>query len=87
MNMCVLGRPFAIRRMVALGKHVLLMRDMTDAMYNPRMRPFVSHFRGTELVVEHLEQYLCPTITSTDFTGKPAFRFKEDTRPVETVQP
>jgi nicotinamidase-related amidase len=86
-NMCVLGRPFAIRRMVAMGKHVLLMRDMTDAMYNPHMRPFVSHFRGTELVVEHIEQYLCPTIISTDFTGKPAFRFKEDAHPVEPVQP
>jgi nicotinamidase-related amidase len=84
-NMCVLGRPFAIRRMLALGKHVLLMRDMTDAMYNPRMRPFVSHFHGTELVVEHIEQYLCPTITSTDFTGKPAFRFKEDAHPVDSA--
>jgi len=80
-NMCVLDRPFAIRRMLALGKHVLLMRDMTDTMYNPQMRPFVSHFRGTELVVEHIERYLCPTITSTDLTGKPAFRFIGDLRP------
>ena len=80
-NMCVLDRPFAIRRMLSLGKNVLLMRDMTDTMYNPHMRPFVSHFRGTELVVEHIERYLCPTITSTDLTGKPAFRFEGDLRP------
>jgi hypothetical protein len=75
-NMCVLGRSFAIRRMVKLGKNVLLMRDMTDAMYNPRMRPFVSHFRGTELVVEHIERHWCPSITSFEFTGEPPFRFR-----------
>jgi nicotinamidase-related amidase len=79
-NMCVLGRPFAIRRMVALGKNVLLMRDMTDTMYNPGMPPHVSHFRGTELVIEHIEKYWCPSVTSTDFTGKPPFRFKDDHR-------
>ncbi len=82
-NMCVLGRSFAIRRMVGLGKNVVLMRDMTDAMYNPRMRPFVSHFCGTELVVLHIERYWCPSITSTVFTGQPPFRFNGDDRPRE----
>ncbi|MCI0747578.1 MAG: c-type cytochrome, partial [Verrucomicrobia subdivision 3 bacterium] len=77
-NMCVLGRSFAIRQMVLLGKNVLLMRDMTDTMYNSRMRPKVNHFRGTDLVVEHIERYWCPSITSTAFTGKPEFRFKDD---------
>ena len=38
-NMCVLGRPFAIRQMVYQGQNVVLMRDMTDTMYNPQMRP------------------------------------------------
>ena len=80
-NMCVLGRPFAIRRMVALGLNVALMRDMTDTMYNPKMPPHVSHFRGTELVVEHIEKHLCPSLTSADFTGKPSFRFKGDKTP------
>lgn len=77
-NMCVLGRSFAIRQMVANGKNVFLMRDMTDTMYCSRMRPFTNHFRGTDLVVEHIERYWCPSITSTAFTGKPEFRFKED---------
>jgi nicotinamidase-related amidase len=81
LNMCVLGRPFAIRQMVYLGKNVALMRDMTDTMYNPERPPGVDHFTGTDLVVEHVEKYWCPTFTSTDITGKPAFRFKEDTRP------
>lgn len=80
-NMCVLNRSFAIRQMVKWGKNVILMRDMTDTMYNPSKPPFVSHFRGTELVIEHIEKYWCPSITSTDFTGKPAFRFKADEHP------
>ena len=77
-NMCVLGRSFSIRQMVNLGKNVLLMRDLTDSMYNSRMAPFVNHFRGTDLVIEHIEKYWCPSVTSTGFTGKPAFRFRED---------
>ena len=80
-NMCVLGRPFGLRNMARFGKNVVLMRDMTDTMYNSRMSPFVSHFTGTDLVVEHIEKFVCPTITSTVFTGKCAFCFKDDKRP------
>ena len=79
-NMCVLGRPFSIRQMVYQGKNVFLMRDMTDTMYNPRRAPFVSHFRGTDLVVEHIEKFWCPTITSSEFLGGAPFRFKNDDR-------
>jgi len=78
LNMCVLGRPFSIRQMVAQGKQVLLMRDLTDTMYNSRQRPYVPHCVGTELMIEHVEKYWCPTITSADFLGKPAFRLAED---------
>ncbi|MCX6882092.1 MAG: ThuA domain-containing protein, partial [Verrucomicrobia bacterium] len=77
-NMCVLGRPFAIRQLVAQGQNVVLMRDLTDSMYNHRKRPFVSHFRGTELVVEHIEQYWCPSITSADLLGGEPFNFQGD---------
>jgi len=77
LNMCVLGRPFAIRQMVTLGKNVVLIRDMTDTMYNPEKEPKVSHFSGTDLVIEHVEKYWCPSILSTDITGKAAFRFKD----------
>lgn len=80
LNMCVLGRPFAIRQMVQLGKNVALVRDMTDTMYNPDKPPKVSHFDGTDLVIEHVEKYWCPSFTSSDITGKPPFRFKEDKR-------
>jgi hypothetical protein len=74
--MCVLGRPFGIRQLVTVGKNVVLLRDMTDTMYNPEKRPQVNHFAGTDLVVEHVEKYWCPSILSTDLTGKPPFRFK-----------
>ncbi len=80
LNMCVLGRPFAIRSMVTQGKNVALIRDMTDTMYNPDHPPGISHFEGTDRVVEHVERYWCPSIVSTDITGKPAFRFKADPR-------
>lgn len=81
LNMCVLGRPFAIRQQVYLGQNVALMRDMTDTMYNPERPPGVDHFTGTDLVVAHVERHWCPSFTSTDLTGRPAFRFQEDTRP------
>ena len=80
LNMCVLGRPFAIRQMVKIGKNVALMRDMTDTMYNPERPPGVDHFTGTDLVIEHIEKFWCPSFTSTDITGKKAFLFKEDKR-------
>ncbi len=79
-NICVLGRPFGIRQLRYLDKNVLLMRDLTDSLYNPEMDPKVSHYRGTDLVVEHIEKYWCPTITSTDFTKDPPFRFAGDDR-------
>ncbi|HAM73308.1 MAG TPA: protein-signal peptide and transmembrane prediction, partial [Verrucomicrobiales bacterium] len=80
LNMCVLGRPFGIRQMVHEGKEVALIRDMTDTMYDHRMKPRVDHFTGTDLVVEHVEKYWCPSLLSSDLTGQPAFRFQEDTR-------
>lgn len=80
LNMCVLGRPFGIRQMVKLGKNVALLRDMTDTMYNPEHPPGGTHFRGTDLMVEHVERYWCPSLLSTDITGKPAFRFQANTR-------
>lgn len=80
LNMCVMGRPFGLRQMTRLGKDVVLMRDMTDTMYDPRSRPKVSHFEGTDLVIAHVEKYWCPTMTSADITGRAPFRFRDDHR-------
>jgi hypothetical protein len=65
-NMCVLNRSFAIKQMTNWGIHCVLVRDLTDSMYNPKDRPYVSHARGTEMVVEHIEKYWCPSAVSAD---------------------
>ncbi|UCH33224.1 MAG: isochorismatase family protein [Armatimonadota bacterium] len=65
-NMCVLGRSFGIRQMVRWGVNVALARDLTDTMYNPAMRPYVSHDEGTRLVVEYIEAFWCPSLSSED---------------------
>ena len=57
-------------RIVLLGMNVVLARDLTDATYDPRKRPWVSHVRGTELVVEHVETYWCPSIDSSDLVDR-----------------
>lgn len=69
LNMCVSGRPFGLRQMAKNGRHVVLMRDLTDTMYNPRRWPFVSHARGTDLFTQHVEKRICPTITSDQILG------------------
>ena len=79
-NMCVLGRPFGLRQMKRGGKQVLLMRDMTDVMYEPNSWPYVSHFTGMDLVIEHIEKYICPTVTSDQVIGGKPFRFSHDRR-------
>jgi type 1 glutamine amidotransferase/nicotinamidase-related amidase len=80
-NMCVLGRPFGLRQLAKNGKKVVLARDLTDTMYNPARAPYVSHFTGTDLIVEHIEKFVCPTITSDQLLGGKPFRFKFDQRP------
>ncbi len=80
-NMCVLGRPFGLRQLARNGKNVVLVRDMTDTMYNPKRWPYVSHFTGNDLIVSHIEKYVCPTITSDQLLGGRTFRYKQDTRP------
>jgi nicotinamidase-related amidase/type 1 glutamine amidotransferase len=81
-NMCVIGRSFGLRSMVKLGLNVVLMRDLTDVMYDSKQWPHVSHFTGNSLMNEYIEKYVCPTILSTDFTGKDEFKFKNDNRQI-----
>lgn len=65
-NMCVLNRTFAIKQMTKWGIRCVLVRDLTDAMYDPQTRPYVSHEQGTELVIQHIEKYWCPSALSAD---------------------
>lgn len=84
-NMCVLGRPFGLRQLAKNGKNVVLMRDMTDTMYNPARAPFVNHFGGTELIIEHIEKFVCPSIASTDLLGGEEFCFAKNRRNVVLI--
>ncbi|MEQ6118848.1 protein-signal peptide and transmembrane prediction [Reichenbachiella sp. MALMAid0571] len=65
-NMCVLGRSFGVRSQVTAGLNVTLARDLTDAMYNHEMSPFVSHKEGTQKVIEHIEKYWASSVLSDD---------------------
>jgi len=90
-NMCVLGRPFGLRQLANHGKHVALIRDLTDTMYDPLKWPYVNHFSGTDLVIDHVERYVCSTLTSDQLFGSAdlrsnpklatPFRFSKDRRP------
>ena len=81
-NLCVLRRPFAVRQLCAQGQQVVVMRDLTDSMHDSASPPAgLDHFRATERVIEHIEKYWCPTITSQDFLGGAAFEFRGDPRP------
>jgi type 1 glutamine amidotransferase len=68
--------------MVTAGKRVVLVRDLTDTMYNPQRWPYVNHHTGTDLIVEHIEKCICPTVTSDQLLGGKPFRFQSDTRPL-----
>ncbi|MEC9091936.1 MAG: ThuA domain-containing protein, partial [Planctomycetota bacterium] len=77
-NMCVLGRPFGLRQLSKNGKNVVLVRDLTDTMYNPDRWPFVDHYQGNRLIHQHIERFVCGTITSDQILGGKEFRFKND---------
>ena len=79
-NMCVLGRPFGLRQWARLGKNAALARDLTDTMYSPSRPPHVSHVRGNDLLVNHVERHVCPTVTSDELLGGEPFHFKADKR-------
>ena len=76
-NMCVLHRSFAIKQMTRWGVDTALVRDLTDSLYNPRKAPYVSHAKGTDLVVEHIERHWCPSVHSGQILG--------DARPTKVV--
>lgn len=80
-NMCVLGRPFGLRQLKKHGFQPVLVRDLTDTMYNPQRWPFVNHFSGTDLIIDHIERSVCQTISSDQILGGKPLRFAHDHRP------
>jgi hypothetical protein len=70
-GMCILNRTFSIKQMVRWGMPIALIRDLTDALYNPSKPPYVSHEEGTRLVVEYIEKFWCPTVSSEELLVSP----------------
>lgn len=68
-NMCVINRSFAIKQLVRWGLKAVLIRDLTDAMYNPAMRPYVGHKEGTDLVIGYIEKFWAPSVESRELLG------------------
>jgi nicotinamidase-related amidase len=79
-NMCVLGRPFGLRQLVSQQVDVVLVRDLTDCMYNPKRWPFVDHYTGNELMIGYVEEHICPTVTSDQIIGGKPVVFVNDKR-------
>jgi len=72
LNRCVLGRPYGIRQLVYWGKRPVLCRDLTDSYHrDPRGHPW-----GNEQMIEHVERYWCPTVTSDQLVRGARFRFR-----------
>lgn len=69
-NMCVLNRSFGIKQLRKWDIDCILVRDLTDSMYNPKKSPFVTHDEGTQLVIGYIEKNWCPTVTSEQLTPK-----------------
>ena len=84
LNLCMLGRPYGVRFLTGQDLNVVLVRDVTDTFYNPRMPPYLSRAESVGVIVDHVERYLCPTISSSDVDGKPGFVFQGDA--VETAR-
>jgi len=80
-NMCVLNRSFGIRQMVSWGVPVVLLHDLTDTMYNPALPPYVPHKEGTRLVIQYIESFWCPTVSSGELLEALSARGGGDTGP------
>ena len=69
-TMCILHRSFAIKQMVRWGVNIALIRDLTDAIYNPALPPYVSHDEGTLLAIGFIEKFWCPSVHSDDLVAR-----------------
>jgi nicotinamidase-related amidase len=67
-NMCVLHRSFGLVALNFMGFSCALVADLTDAMYDPAMPPYVSHDEGTKLVVNYIASFVAPTTLSSEVT-------------------
>ena len=65
-NMCLLDKPYGIKWFIRYGFPVIVVKDLCDTMYNPKMSPYVSQSESNNIMNEWLEKYICPTIDSNE---------------------
>jgi type 1 glutamine amidotransferase/nicotinamidase-related amidase len=80
LNRCVCGRPFGIRQLVRHGMETVLLRDLTDALFDPRRPPRFSQPAGTTRMVAHVERFLCGTTESGMVFGGQSMVLPDDRR-------
>jgi nicotinamidase-related amidase len=73
-NICILDRPFGIPALLRYNFKVVLLRDLTDALYNPARPPYVNHDSGTQLMVGYIEAFLTSTTDSKELVISPLDR-------------
>jgi hypothetical protein len=69
-NMCIVDRPFAIKKVVGWGwgaTNCAIVRELTDVMYTPKDPPYVSHSEGVQLQTEYIEKFLASSVSMYDF--------------------
>lgn len=65
-NMCVLDRIYGIKNIIRYGFPVVLVRDLVDALHNPKLPPYTTRDETNELMAEWIEQHICPSVHSDD---------------------
>ena len=65
-NMCILDKPYGIKWYIRYGFPTVIVRDLCDSMYNPKMPPYIPQSESNNVMNSWLEKYVCPTIHSSE---------------------
>ena len=65
-NTTLVDRNYGMRQMTEWGMDCVLVRDLTDVMYDPDSDPNMPHDVALQKVIEHLEKHLVVTVTSQE---------------------
>lgn len=65
-NTTLLDRSYGMRQMYEWGMEGVLVRDLTDILFNPDVDPPMPHEVALQKVIEHLERHLVRTLTSRE---------------------
>lgn len=66
-NTTLVYRSYGMQQMYEWGMECVLVRDLTDILFNPAADPPMSHEAALQKVIEHLEMHLVSTIAHREF--------------------